>query len=457
MAPGPAPPAGCLPRLILGLRPTASVESILAGRERAGSDEPGEGHGSHGERCCDRGPSHGRREPSVLVARGGRDDPDPAGERGDGDGGQLPVPVHAGVDEIGDVRCGRRRYEGMAAREERPDQRHAQGDGQQREPERPQLCEHLEVQAVRVADLVHEWAVLVPVVLVAPRAGADDWMVGVFVEGRAPEIHAVAAGEGEEALPEIGLVRLRSCGEGVPALLDDRVRAAVAREDGDRAGDDDQRQGAGKGERHGPRQGDATLGEAEGHGRQCAHACEHEEIEGQAMPLVRGGRQRRVGARECVLSGCEPDGEARRRRQDERHREQVQSPRVDGNSDDEAHSEREPRSAAEREVRRGQQDRESGSGEGADEQAAPCGEAECQRGAHGREEPERVPVADRLLEAVARDRVEHADPIGEEPSQEAVARRQEDSDQRAAEEHLHVHPADDENERGGDGDVEQVL
>ena len=40
------------------------------------------------------------------------------------------------------------------------------------------------------------------------------------------------------------------------------------------------------------------------------------------------------------------------------------------------------------------------------------------------QEPQRVPVADGLLEAIARDRVEDTDSVGEEPSQQAVARGQ---------------------------------
>jgi hypothetical protein len=162
----------------------------------------------------------------------------------------------------------------VAAREERRDQGHAQGKSQQREPERPQLGEDLEVQAVHVADLVRERTVRVPVMLVASRPGAEGAMVVVVVPSDAPEIHSEVAAEVEEALMEVGLVLRRPRGKGVPALLGDRVRAAVAREDGDRGDDDGQRQRAGEGERHGPRQGDATLDKAEGRSAQCAHAHE---------------------------------------------------------------------------------------------------------------------------------------------------------------------------------------
>ena len=82
-------------------------------------------------------------------------------------------------------------------------------DRQERQAEGPDLRQLLEIEVVRVPDLVRDRAVLVPVLLVGSGPRSEQRVVAVVVPGHVPELRPVAPREREETLVEVGGRRSR--------------------------------------------------------------------------------------------------------------------------------------------------------------------------------------------------------------------------------------------------------
>src|SRR5712691_543069 len=124
--------------------------------------------------------------------------------------------------------------------------------------------------------------------------------------------------------------------------------------------------------------------------------------------------------RETRLARGDQDGGGGGRRDRDERREELQPTRIDNDSCHESGGKRDPRGATEREVQRREEEHEK---RGACRTRADCprarGEAEGEERTDCREEPEAVPVADGLCEAVDAAAVEDSDSIGHEASREA--------------------------------------
>ena len=92
------------------------------------------------------------------------------------------------MDEEGRIRSERKGRQRMAACEDSGNERRAEREQEQEEPDRAELGENLEVEVVRVPNLVLERAVLVPVLLVGSGARSEERVVAVVVPGDLPEL-----------------------------------------------------------------------------------------------------------------------------------------------------------------------------------------------------------------------------------------------------------------------------
>src|SRR5439155_27043598 len=111
---------------------------------------------------------------------------DRAAKSGERDGGQLPVPVLRGMDKKGDVASKRSCRDRLLPRNHaggnrKPEQRH-----KQHEPDRPYLCQGLEIEAVRVENRQLRRPRTQPPALETSSAGAEPRMVLVIPPGDAP-------------------------------------------------------------------------------------------------------------------------------------------------------------------------------------------------------------------------------------------------------------------------------
>src|SRR5687767_5886826 len=100
----------------------------------------------------------------------------------DRDRRHLPVPLDAGVDEKGDVAsCG-----GRARAAEGREQRRRKRQGEQTEPDKTQLGERLEVEAVGVQDRFRDRLLFEPRELERPRAPTGDGRFRELFPGDVP-------------------------------------------------------------------------------------------------------------------------------------------------------------------------------------------------------------------------------------------------------------------------------
>jgi hypothetical protein len=124
------------------------------------------------------------------------------------------------------------------------------------------------------------------------------------------------------------------------------------------------------------------------------------------------------------------DGRRQRRQAEGGHK--LESPLLVGNRREDADREREPGTTAIGEVEGRQQDREGASGKRPRAERGPArreteGEQHSDRG----QDPERVPVADRRFQAVARDGIEEAEPVRKQARGKSVRREDRDPGQEA--------------------------
>ncbi len=163
----------------------------------------------------------------------------------------------------------------------------------------------------------------------------------------------------------------------------------------------------------------------------------------------------------CPLAGepfrarTEEDGEDRNRQDDEGRSDHPQSLAGPDDQRRRADRERHPGASTEREVERGEQNDE------ADRRADPHrrprleDEAEREQDPEDAEDPEPVPVSDRAGQAIDRDGVVAAEPVGEEPRRQRVERFEGDRGGDRACERGHGVPATEEEERRDAGDVDE--
>src|SRR5262249_11019348 len=136
-------------------------------------------------------------------------------------GGYLPVPVDGGVHEKGAVRARHSWNEGMPSGAPEHDEWGSKAREQQHEPDRPELRERPEVEAVSVTDLGRDRALPKPVLLIGSGARAEPRVRRDVVGRDTPECDASVAREAEQALVEAALCAGRRSGERVPGLPDE--------------------------------------------------------------------------------------------------------------------------------------------------------------------------------------------------------------------------------------------
>src|SRR5581483_4800456 len=99
-----------------------------------------------------------------------------------------------------------------------------------------QLGKRLEVEAVSVADVERAPAVLPPVLLVRPRAAADQGPSLELPQRGAPEVDPAVAGQAEDAAAQLRAAH-RLGFERVDGFARERPRAAVDRDDTEPGGE----------------------------------------------------------------------------------------------------------------------------------------------------------------------------------------------------------------------------
>ena len=306
----------------------------------------------------------------------------------------------------------RRRRRGAAERQE-----------QQSEPDRAQLAQRLQVEVVRVADLVLDRPVLVPVLLVRARSPTEEGVVPPLVPGLLPELGPVAAREREQAVAEVRVRAGRRLLERVVGPVD-HVHGAAEPDDDSCQGSQSQYRDDGR-----ERQPDVTrrlvppLRDRQSDGRGGRGEREQRDEDRKLAALVGHDAQRRVAADQPLVARADRGRDQGGDPDDEQRHEELEPAWIERNGGRETHDERDPRAAAEREVERGQQHDERRSRERPDRHVPLARHgAEREEQAERHEDREAVPVAERLGEAVRRHRVVGADPFGEKPRQEPVGR-----------------------------------
>src|SRR5437773_1092523 len=97
----------------------------------------------------------------------------------------------------------------------------------------------------------------------------------------------------------------------------------------------------------------------------------------------------------------QPHCRHRRRRKDQQGRQQLKTPRVDGQRDDDPHRQRDPTRTPEREIERREEDDQASGTDGPEsKRASTPSKTKSKNRAHGGEERESVPVAKWLREAI---------------------------------------------------------
>src|SRR5581483_1464759 len=142
------------------------------------------------------------RRLALLVGPHGGEQRGAGEERGEGDGGELPVPVDGSAGEVGGVGARGCGDAGAAADSDGGDERRGERDREQREADGALLGERLEVEAVRVAHRLPVGAVAQPVRLERAGAGADERVRAGVGPGGPVELGAPGAGEAEEPLAQ---------------------------------------------------------------------------------------------------------------------------------------------------------------------------------------------------------------------------------------------------------------
>ena len=74
------------------------------------------------------------------------------------EGGHFPVPIERRVGEEGDVRTGRGRHERFRSYPWNGRQRHGKRQTEYDQPDRPELSEYLQIEVVRIADVLVDGA-----------------------------------------------------------------------------------------------------------------------------------------------------------------------------------------------------------------------------------------------------------------------------------------------------------
>ena len=186
-------------RLGASLAVLALRQGAVARCESARPDDADEGDDRQQERGDDAaGTSPRRKERDRVALVRSRHESRRYRESRQRDRGHLPVPVDTRVDEVRRVCRERSRDERRAPCEHGGDERHAERQDEEQEPDRPQLGQGLEVEVVRVTNLVLDRPVLVPVLLVGARPGAEERIVLVVTPGDVPKLGSVAPGEREQ-------------------------------------------------------------------------------------------------------------------------------------------------------------------------------------------------------------------------------------------------------------------
>jgi hypothetical protein len=281
-------------------------------------------------------------------------------------------------------------------------------------------------------------------------------MVAVVAPGRLPDVGAVATGEREQPNADVAVGVRGRPRERVASLVCERDRPPVADEDGGERGHGDENDAECKAAAKRLRDGDSPLAECESDRGSGADRCEYGEDDGKPMPVVRRKGERRILTTERVV----PRGHQRTRRcgspDDECGSQQLKPAWVDRDRGHKGDCERDPRPAPEREVESRQQHDGQRTGDAARHQRPRSGcQAERQQDAHGSEDPEPVPVAERLGQPVSRDRIEGAETVGEEPRPQAVQRRERDTGEDPSEQRRHRSDPDGQHQGSGDGDVSE--
>ena len=244
--------------------------------------------------------------------------------------------------------------------------------------------------------------------------------------------------------------------ERVIALPRERHRPAVANEDGDERGDRHEDERDGEREPHLRGRRDPPLGEPEERAGERRGSREQDQVHGELVAVVGRGGEGRIGSRQGVRVRREQDGERRGGRERDGSGDELQATGIDRDCNGEPDSAGDPCSAAEREVDRCEQERQGRCGQGARRDRLRAGrEAEREQRTHDREDAERVPVRQRLREAVLGNGVEDAESLGEEPRQQPVARGEEDGREGRREDERHRGAPNDDEQRGEGGDVQQ--
>ena len=345
------------------------------------------------------------RRPGVAIAE---HEAARAQDRGERHGRKLPVPVAARVDEKDDVRPERRSRQREGPATYRRHDGEEQRRREQRKPERPELCERLDVEAVGVANTAHGGRLVLQENTARRFRRPSRARDGLFASSHATRHRSYRPlpEKVEEPLVEIRAVGGRRL-EGAPALLDER-RPSEANDDADEDDRDEAQDSGGEDPAKPLGHPNPALGQGECRGDRRSERHEDEQDQRQAMAVSRGLGERRGSARQSVKVRGRPHREREDGREREDDPEQLEAALVDRDRGEHAGTEGEPAGATEGEVERREeerQDRRAGCPNGC--RPAPCRVAERQKHSHRREDGQAVPVAERLSEPVRGRGVEH--------------------------------------------------
>ena len=166
----------------------------------------------------------------------------------------------------------------------------------------------------------------------------------------------------------------------------------------------------------------------------------------EQRPTLRArlGERRTLGG-ERIRTRRQPHGKDAPRGDDERGDEEPQPERIERDRDCEPCREGDPRAAAVREIQgRDQHHRQGGRGGPGRRPLGTSEKPDGDQDAHDRVDAEAVPVADRIGEAVTRERIEGREPPGEQAREQRVSRDRENTCKATTEEQRHCSLVDDE-------------
>ena len=281
------------------------------------------------------------------------------------------------------------RDEWTAARTEGCYERREQRNEEKHEPDRPDLCKRLHVDAVRIPDLRAVRPMLQVPDLVGTGARPCNWVADEVTPREVPHQRAAVASQREEARVQVGPARAAGTREGVPRSPGYRRGRAVMGERKRQTDNDANYERRPVRELRSPAEFEARRHHVSCERQHPGDYRENDKRHREPMTVVRSLSERRPALREAVETRCEDDGHNCRGRRDDQCRRELKAPRIQREREHDPASERDPGAPAVGEIKRRRKHDERGRRERARDRMrrARC-EAEGEQQADHREDAE---------------------------------------------------------------------